>query len=153
MKERAKQTRHDGTNVAVASPRAMAVADDGTLFVADAGAEAIPASVGDPHRCASSTATRPVCAEPALNPPVPPHDTWWQPVSHDSEAVIHPFAGVCENSNRGPFHTHSVGFTAPDKTTRIPVMQGFPRPKKPTRGLEPRTPSLRGDDKCVEKSL
>jgi len=32
MKERAKQTGHDGTNVAVASPRAMAVADDGTLF-------------------------------------------------------------------------------------------------------------------------
>jgi len=23
------------------------------------------------------------------------------------------------------------------------VMQGFPRPEKPTRGLEPRTPSLR----------
>jgi len=46
MKERAKQTGHDGTNVAVASPRAMAVADDGTLFVAGCGRRGDPSLGG-----------------------------------------------------------------------------------------------------------
>ena len=39
--------------------------------------------------------------------------------------------------------THGVAFSAPAETTRNPVMQGFLDPGKPTRGLEPRTPSLR----------
>ena len=42
------------------------------------------------------------------------------------------------------FELHGEVFSVPFATTRNTAGAGFPRPEKPTRGFEPRTPSLGG---------